>query len=47
LPKWEVWAGADGWCYASLADGPAVIVRGQDPGDLRDQIRQVMLRAVL
>jgi hypothetical protein len=43
-----VWLGSDGSFNARLTDSqPAVIVRGRDPGDLRRQIRQTMLRALL
>jgi hypothetical protein len=48
FPDWEVWRGVDQMLYAKLAGpAPAVIVRGEDAEDLRDQIRGAILRALL
>jgi len=38
-PRWNVWRGRDGRLYASLPrSSPPLIVRGQDPMDLRNEI---------
>jgi hypothetical protein len=45
FPGWQVWRGVDRLYYASLPGAdPPVLVRGEDPVDLRDQIRSVLLR---
>ncbi len=45
FPGWQVWRGVDRLYYAALRDaGPPVRVRGEDPVDLRDQIRAHLLR---
>jgi len=45
FPGWRVWRGVDRLYYAALRDaGPPVRVRGEDPVDLRDQIRAHLLR---
>src|SRR6185437_12469149 len=44
FPGWQVWRGVDRLYYAALRDaGPPVRVRGEDPVDLRDQIRAHLL----
>jgi len=46
FPLWHVWRDVDRLYYARLrACEPPVKVRGEDPVDLRDQIRAVLLRA--
>jgi hypothetical protein len=45
FPLWEVWRGVDRLYYARLRNSdPPVKVRGEDPVDLRDQIRAALLR---
>jgi hypothetical protein len=50
FPLWSVWRDVDRLYYARRQDyGPgdcdlAATVRGEDPVDLRDQIRAVLLR---
>jgi hypothetical protein len=40
FPHWEVWHGVSGLFYARLPlSSPPVVVRGEDPRDLADQIR--------
>jgi hypothetical protein len=40
FPAWEVWQGIAGLCYArKLLTSPPVVLRAEDPTDLRDQIR--------
>ena len=37
---WEVWRGIAGLVYArKMLSSPPVVLRGEDPTDLRDQIR--------
>jgi len=45
FPAWTVWRGVDRLYYARLprADRPQT-VRGEDPVDLRDQIRAAILQ---
>jgi hypothetical protein len=39
-PRWHCWAGISGLFYASLRrSSPPVTVRGKNPADLRDSIR--------
>ena len=39
-PRWHCWKGVNGLVYASRAKtSPPAVVRGEDPVDLRDQIR--------
>jgi hypothetical protein len=41
LPNWHVWRGICGLLYARrLRTSPPVVVRGEDPVDLRDAIRR-------
>ncbi len=40
-PRWHCWQGISGLLYASLrGSSPPIVVRGEDPMDLRDQIRR-------
>jgi hypothetical protein len=40
-PRWHCWKGVSGLLYASLRhSSPPVVVRGEDPADLRDSIRR-------
>jgi hypothetical protein len=40
-PDWHCWRGVNNLCYARLRkSSPAVVVRGEDPVDLRDEIRR-------
>jgi hypothetical protein len=40
-PRWHCWQGIAGLLYASLrGSSPPIVVRGEDPMDLRDQIRR-------
>lgn len=40
FPRWHCWKGVSGLVYASRGQtSPPTIVRGEDPVDLRDQIR--------
>jgi hypothetical protein len=40
-PRWHCWEGISGLFYASLRrSSPPVTVRGKDPADLRDSIRE-------
>ncbi|MGP8000006.1 MAG: hypothetical protein ACLPKI_22230 [Streptosporangiaceae bacterium] len=42
FPGWHTWRGIAGLFYASLRDAsPPIVVRGEDPLDLCDQIRAV------
>jgi hypothetical protein len=44
FPGWHIWKGMCGLWYARLANSsPPVIVRGEDPTDLRDEIRRKLL----
>jgi hypothetical protein len=39
FPDWEAWRAASGLLYArKIGSSPALIVRGEDPVDLRDEI---------
>jgi hypothetical protein len=39
-PRWHTWKGISGLVYASRnLTSPPAVVRGEDPQDLRDQIR--------
>ncbi len=39
FPRWEVWRGIAGLVYArKLLTSPPVVLRAEDPVDLRDQI---------
>lgn len=41
FPAWQVWLGVDNLCYARrLGSSPPIVVRGEDPVDLRDEIRR-------
>jgi len=45
FPHWHVWRGIAGLLYARrLMSSPPRVVRSQDAGELRDQIRQAELR---
>ncbi len=37
FPDWKTWI-ASGLCHALPRTGPALLVQGEDPVDLRDQI---------
>jgi hypothetical protein len=40
-PRWRCWTGIAGLLYATLrGSSPPVVVRGEDPMDLRDEIRR-------
>jgi hypothetical protein len=40
FPHWEVWTGIAGLVYARrLLSSPPIVIRAEDPADLRDQIR--------
>jgi hypothetical protein len=40
FPAWEMWEGVNGLVYARKPlTSPPVVLRGEDPVDLRDQIR--------
>jgi hypothetical protein len=40
FPRWHTWKGISGLVYASRnLTSPPAVVRGEDPADLRDQIR--------
>ena len=40
FPAWHCWRGIAGLVYARrLLSSPPIVVRGEDPVDLRDQIR--------
>lgn len=40
FPRWHCWKGVSGLVYASRGQtSPPAVVRGEDPMDLRDQIR--------
>ena len=40
-PRWHCWKGVSGLLYAGLRhSSPPVVVRGEDPADLRDSIRR-------
>jgi hypothetical protein len=42
FPQWHVWRGVSGLVYARRPrTSPPIVVRGEDPMDLRDQIRRV------
>jgi hypothetical protein len=46
FPDWDVWRDVDRLYYAQRRGaGPSGRVRGEDPVDLRDQVRGVILRA--
>jgi hypothetical protein len=46
FPHWHVWRGVAGLLYARRPrSSPPKVVRGQDTGDLRDQIRQAEVAA--
>jgi hypothetical protein len=38
FPGWRTWKGISGLCHAMPASGPALLVQGEDPVDLRDQL---------
>ena len=38
FPGWEAWRGISGLYYAKRADDPAVVVHGESPEDLADEI---------
>ena len=41
FPAWHCWSGIAGLLYANLrGSSPPVTIRGEDPLDLRDQIRR-------
>jgi hypothetical protein len=45
FPHWRVWRGTSGLLHARQAAGdPAGLVSGEDPVDLRDQIRRADAR---
>jgi hypothetical protein len=45
FPCWEAWRGVNGLVYARLArSSPPVVVHGEDPRDLIDQIRGMIGR---
>ena len=45
FPRWHVWRGICGLVYArATRTSPAVLVRGEDAVDLRDQIRRAEAR---
>jgi hypothetical protein len=47
-PHWEVWQGVDFLYYGRLRNSsPPIVVRGEDPEDLRDVIRAAIVRAGL
>jgi hypothetical protein len=40
-PRWYCWSGISGLVYGKLrGSSPVIMVRGEDPLDLRDQIRR-------
>jgi hypothetical protein len=40
-PRWRCWRGVSGLVYAGLRhSSPPVVVRGEDPANLRDSIRR-------
>jgi hypothetical protein len=40
FPGWRVWSGISGLVYGrKLLTSPPVVIRAEDPTDLRDQIR--------
>jgi hypothetical protein len=40
FPGWECWRGIAGLLYArKMLSSPPVVIRAEDPQDLRDQIR--------
>jgi len=46
FPDWRIWKGVSGLWYARLRDTqPPVITRGEDPSDLRDEIRRKLAQA--
>lgn len=45
FPGWKVWRAANGLLYARKVDAtPPVVVRGEDPVDLRDEIIRAQSR---
>jgi hypothetical protein len=41
FPAWHCWDGISGLVYAKLrGSSPVIVVRGENPRDLRDQIRR-------
>jgi hypothetical protein len=45
FPSWRVWRGISGLCHARLRDSEQpLLVQGEDPLDLRDQIRRAESR---
>jgi hypothetical protein len=45
FPRWHVWRGIAGLLYARrLLSSPPRVVRGQDPAELRDLIRETELQ---
>lgn len=46
LPAWRPFRGIDQLYYAELT-GTELVVRGESPEDLRDQIRLALLRGLL
>jgi hypothetical protein len=41
FPGWHIWCGISGLWYASVRrSSPPIVVRGEDPKDLRDEIRR-------
>jgi hypothetical protein len=45
FPGWKTWCGVDRLWHARLGDGmPPVVVHGEDPADLRDQIKVKLSR---
>lgn len=39
FPAWHLWRGIAGLCYARrMLSSPPVVLRAEDPTDLRDQI---------
>ena len=46
FPRWVCWRGIAGLCYArKRLSSPPVVVRGEDPTDLRDMINGYLGRA--
>lgn len=40
FPRWHAWEGVNGLWYAAVKmSSPQILVRGEDPVDLRDSIR--------
>jgi hypothetical protein len=38
FPGWRTWKVISGMCHATPRTGPTLLVRGEDPVDLRDQL---------